>query len=90
MIVLIVIIAVLVMWTLYGLWGANTYKRGLGPATRALSDSIIADRKAFIIEDGRRKHEAWQKAHPLRGRLSAYRPIKYFRNNQLNTKRYPY
>lgn len=90
MLAIAIIIAVLAVWALVGLWGARVYRNSLEPETLALSDALTADRKAFIIEDGRRKHLQWQQNHPHLGRLYSYKPTKYFRDNQLNTKRYPY
>lgn len=86
----IIITAVLALWASFGLWGVRTYTKSLEPEMKDLSDAIIADRKAYIIEDGRRAHNAWQKSHPILGRLYSYKSTKYFRDNQLNTKRYPY
>jgi hypothetical protein len=87
---IVIIIAVLALWALFGLWGARSYRNELDPELRAISDAVIENRKDYIIEDGRRLHSDWQKRHPLLGRLYSYKPAKYFRNNQLNTKRYPY
>lgn len=85
-----IIIAVLALWALFGLWGVRAYKKTLEPEIKDLSDAIIAERKNHIIADGQRLHSQWQKSHPILGRLYSYKPTKYFRDNQLNTKRYPY
>lgn len=88
--VVAIIFIVLIIWGLFGLWGARTYDRELDPELKAISDAVIENRKEFIIEDGRRLHSEWQKKHRFLGSIYQYKPTKYFRNNQLNRKRYPY
>ena len=88
--IILVILAVFSIWALFGLWGNHTYIKSLTPEERDLSKAIIATRRYSIIEEGRRKHRAWQENHRFLGKLYTYAPEKYFRDNRFNTKKYPY